>query len=280
MPLLTWPEVYHLLQDAPAGRLYGVPRGGSIVAGLTGRAVDNLEDADAIVDDIIDSGATRDRYAYTRKPFWALVDKTKGAEFQKGWVVFPWEGKDPTSDLEDTVRRQLEWIGEDPKRDGLKDTPKRVLKALKEMTSGYSESPRDILSKVFDIEYDEVVMLRDVSFTSMCEHHMLPFIGTATVGYLPGVKVVGLSKLARLVHAHAKRLQVQERLTRDIANDIMRYLEPKGAAVVIKAQHMCMSCRGVKENGSEMVTSAMLGEFRTSHPLRSEFLSYATNGHT
>ena len=148
------------------------------------------------------------------------------------------------------------------------------------MTAGYSESPRDILSKVFDIEYDEVVMLRDISFTSMCEHHMLPFIGTATVGYLPGVKVVGLSKLARLVHAHAKRLQVQERLTRDIANDIMRYLEPKGAAVVIKAKHMCMSCRGVKENCSEMVTSAMLGEFRTSHPLRSEFLSYATNSHT
>lgn len=268
MKSLSWNEVYGRLKSAPPGKLYGVPRGGQIVAGLTGRAVDNIIEADAIVDDIVDSGATRERYAHYGKPFWALWEKKPG----DGWITFPWEGSDLTADIRDTVVRQLEAIGEDPNRDGLKDTPKRVIKALMEMTSGYGEDPGCILSTTFDVQYDEVVLLRNIPFTSLCEHHMLPFTGTATVGYLPGARVVGLSKLARLVHCHAKRLQVQERMTQDIAKDLERFLTTRGVAVVVKAAHSCMSCRGIRLSGCDMVTSAMLGSFRNDMALRAEFM--------
>jgi len=268
MKRLSWGDVYDRLRGAPPGKLFGVPRGGAVVAGLTGRAVDSIEDADAIVDDIVDSGATRERYATHGKPFWALYEKSDRSE----WVVFPWEERDLSSDLRDTVIRQLEAIGEDPNRDGLRDTPKRVIKSLMEMTAGYGEEPASILSTTFDVEYDEVVILRNIPFTSLCEHHMLPFTGTATVGYLPGRRVVGLSKLARLVHCHARRLQVQERMTQDIARDIDRHLFTRGVAVVVTAGHSCMSCRGIGVSGSEMVTSAMLGRFREDQSLRAEFM--------
>lgn len=275
---LTWAEVFERLKEAPAGKLWGVPRGGAIVAGLTGRAVDRLEDADWVVDDIIDSGATLERYQKLGKPFWALVDKKK----QAGWVKFPWEDSDPTSDLEDTVKRQLQWIGEDCNRDGLLETPKRVLKAFKEMTRGYAENPQAILSKTFDVQHDELVILRNIRFASLCEHHLLPFTGFADVGYLPAERIVGLSKLARLVHCHAKRLQVQERLTQSVAKDIETHLRPRGTAVVIRAIHHCMVCRGLELEGAEMVTSAMYGEFRDNYALRAEFLTLAnaTKCHT
>lgn len=266
---LTWEQVYYLLQFAPDGKLWGVPRGGAIVAGLTGRAVDTIEEADYIVDDIIDSGSTKERYSTYGKPFWGLINRSE----HKEWVELPWEETDPTADLEDTVKRQLQWIGEDCTRDGLKDTPKRVLKALKEMTVGYKEDPKEILSKTFEVKHDELIILRNISFTSLCEHHILPFTGKATIGYLPGEKIVGLSKLARLVLAHAKRLQVQERMTQSIAEDIEQHLKPRGTAVVINAVHNCMVCRGLEMNGASMITSAMMGEFRTNMPLRAEFLT-------
>lgn len=269
MITLTWDEIYKRLENAPKGKLWGVPRGGAIVAGLTGRAVDNIKDADFIVDDIIDSGSTKLRYATSGKPFWALSNKNEFME----WVQFPWEPTDPTTDLEDTVKRQLQFIGEDLTRDGLLETPKRVIKALKEMTEGYSQSPKEILAKTFDVEYDELVLLRNIPFTSLCEHHILPFTGVAHIGYLPGKKIVGISKLARLLHCHSKRLQVQERLTQDIAKDIELYLFPKGVAVVIKAVHQCMVCRGTKLGQVEMITSAMKGVFRETSSLRMEFLS-------
>lgn len=275
---LCWNDVFELLKSAPAGKLWGVPRGGAIVAGLTGRAVDTILEADVIVDDIVDSGATRQRFAHYNKPFWSLYEKKPGDK----WVSFPWEGHDLTSDIKETVIRQLEAIGEDPNRDGLKDTPKRVIKALLEMTSGYGEDPGCILSTTFDVEYDEVVILRNIAFTSLCEHHMLPFTGYATIGYLPGKRVVGLSKLARLVHCHAKRLQVQERMTQDIAKDINKFLSPRGVGVVVNAVHNCMVCRGVKLSGADMITSAMLGAFRDQPALRAEFmgLAYATQSHS
>jgi len=266
---LSWLDIAQLLKKAPPGKLWGVPRGGAIVAGLTGRAVDRVEDADFIVDDIIDSGATKIRYQSFNKPFWGLVNPGD----YKEWVKFPWETSDPTADLEDTVKRQLQWIGEDCNRDGLLETPKRVLKALKEMTVGYALSPKEILNKTFDVQHDELVMLRNIRFASLCEHHLLPFTGKATVGYLPGAKIVGLSKLARLVHCHSKRLQVQERLTQAIAKDIETHLKPRGTAVVIKAIHHCMVCRGLEMDGADMVTSAMYGDFRTNQPLRAEFLT-------
>lgn len=266
---LSWEQIYYLIQFAPEGKLWGVPRGGAIVAGLTGRAVDTIEEADWIVDDIIDSGATKERYSAHGKPFWGLINRSE----HKEWVELPWEETDPTADLEDTVKRQLQWIGEDCKRDGLIETPKRVLKALKEMTVGYKENPEEILSKTFDVKHDDLIILKNISFTSLCEHHILPFTGKATVGYLPGKKIVGLSKLARLVLAHAKRLQVQERLTQSIAEDIERYLNPRGTAVVINAIHNCMVCRGLEMSGASMITSAMMGEFRTNIPLRAELLA-------
>lgn len=275
MTNMTWADIYSRLKEAPKGKLWGVPRGGAIVAGLTGRAVDSIDQADAIVDDIVDSGATRDRYSVYNKPFWALVEKQP----YMGWVRFPWEETDPSKDMEDTVRRQLEYIGEDPNREGLKDTPKRVIKALTEMTQGYRANIGDILKTTFDIQYDQVVVLRDITFTSLCEHHLLPFTGEACVGYLPGERILGLSKLARLVHAFASRLQVQERLTTQVAQALVDALNPRGVAVVIKAAHMCMQCRGVRQQGAEMVTSAMVGKFRESPELRAEFMALATQRH-
>jgi GTP cyclohydrolase I len=169
------------------------------------------------------------------------------------------------------VKMILRALGEDPERDGLKDTPKRVIKALKEMTTGYQEDPKTILGTTFDVPYDEMVILKDIPFVSMCEHHMLAFRGTAAVGYIPTGRVVGLSKLARVVDTFAKRLQVQERLTSDIAHAIQDHVAASGVGVVIKSHHTCMSNRGVKKTG-EMVTSVMLGSFRAEPETRAEFL--------
>lgn len=174
------------------------------------------------------------------------------------------------------VTRILRFIGEDPSRDGLADTPRRVVRAWREMTAGYGEDPAAILSRTFEESSDELVILRGVSFYSTCEHHMLPFYGTASVGYLPG-RIVGISKLARLVHCFARRLQIQERLTRQIADAIAQHLEARGVGVVITAHHLCMGCRGVRQASTEMVTSSMLGTLRNDPVSRSEFLRLAQN---
>ncbi len=167
----------------------------------------------------------------------------------------------------------LKAIGENPEREGLLDTPKRVVKSWKELYSGYKLSDKDILSTVFEEgSCDEMVILKDISFTSMCEHHVLPFIGKAHIGYLPNGKVVGLSKLARLVDMYAKRLQIQEQMTKQIGQSVMEFLKPLGVGVVIEAHHQCMSCRGVNKQHTTMVTSCMLGLFRDESDVRSEFL--------
>lgn len=271
---LTWQDVYSRIRQLPPGRPFGVPRGGAIVAGLVGNPAATPEEADYIVDDIIDSGATRDRYAKSHpgKPFVALVDKL-GADAGAGWVVFPWEHTDQNQDVAENVRRLLQAIGEDTTREGLKDTPKRVVKALREMTVGYKQNPEQILGTTFDGSgYDQMVVCKDIEFTSMCEHHMLPFVGKAHVAYIPNGRVVGLSKMARLVDCYAKRLQIQEKMTGEIADAMNTHLKPHGVGVVISAQHMCMRCRGVQKGGSTMVTSALHGVFRF-HQVRAEFLS-------
>ena len=170
----------------------------------------------------------------------------------------------------------LEHIGEDPGRNGLKDTPRRVVKALLEMTRGYQADVATILGVTFDVTFDEMVVLTDIPFNSLCEHHMLPFTGTATVGYIPGPAggVVGISKLARLVEAHAHRLQIQERMTDDIAKDLNHYLYPKGVGVVIQAHHQCMSCRGVRLPNTTMITSALTGAMKDEPEARAEFLAF------
>lgn len=273
---LTWADVLSLLAKAiPSGKkLYGIPRGGAVVAAMSGNAlVDSPADADMIVDDLIDSGRTLQRYQmrYPNKEYAVLIDKRIEGDFHGKWIVFPWELQDETKDIEDTVVRQLEFIGEDPLREGLIETPKRVIKALKEMTSGYREDPRQILSKAFTEAYDEMIVLKGIEFWSLCEHHILPFHGHAHIGYIPNGKIIGISKLARLVHCFSRRLQVQERLTQEIANTLMDTLKPHGVGVVMNASHLCMACRGVR-TPSEMVTSCLLGYFRDRS--RSEFLKF------
>ena len=176
-----------------------------------------------------------------------------------------------TGDAERAVAALLLHIGEDPQRDGLLETPRRVVKALLEMTAGYGESPAEILAKTFDEHSDELIVLRGIDFHSICEHHLLPFQGVAHVGYLPG-KVVGISKLARLVHCFARRLQIQERMTQQIAQAVETHLEARGVGVIVSAHHLCMVCRGVKLPATQLVTSSMLGTLRQHAGTRSEFL--------
>jgi len=171
------------------------------------------------------------------------------------------------------VRQQLEMLGEDPERDGLAKTPMRVAKSLEFLTRGYWQCPKKILNDaLFDVQSDEMVIVKDIDFYSLCEHHMLPFFGKCHIAYLPTTKVVGLSKLPRLVEVFARRLQVQERMTTEIAKVIEDLIKPQGVAVVIEAQHLCMAMRGVEKQNSYALTSSMLGAFRNDARTRSEFL--------
>ncbi len=179
------------------------------------------------------------------------------------------------AEAEAAVRTLINWAGDDPTRDGLIETPSRVARAFEEYFRGYAQDPEDILNKTFEeIEgYDEMIVLRGIRFESHCEHHMAPIIGRAWVGYIPNGRVVGISKLARVVEAYAKRLQIQEKMTAQIANAIETVLQPQGVAVVIKAEHQCMTARGVMKPGTDLVTSRMLGIFRDNAITRQEFLS-------
>ncbi len=177
--------------------------------------------------------------------------------------------------VEKAFREVFRWIGEDPDRDGLRETPSRLARAFQEYFAGYRQDPEQILQKTFEETdgYDEMVVLRGIPFESHCEHHVAPIIGRAWVAYVPDRRVVGISKLARVVEAYAKRLQIQERLTAQVANTIDKVLKPQGVAVVIKAAHHCMSSRGVHMHGTDMVTSRMLGCFRDNAMTRQEFMS-------
>jgi len=189
--------------------------------------------------------------------------------------VVPELVKPSTAEVENAVRTIIRYIGEDPARDGLHETPARVARAFKEYFRGYGEDPEAILQKTFEeIEgYDSMIVLRGIRFESHCEHHMAPIIGRAWVGYLPRGRVVGISKLARVVEVYAKRLQIQEKMTAQIASAIEKVLEPHGVAVVLKAEHHCMTTRGVMKPGTDLVTSHMTGVFRECPMSRQEFLS-------
>ena len=189
------------------------------------------------------------------------------------------EGKPSREEAEDAVRTLLRWAGDDPTREGLIDTPSRVVRSYEEFFSGYHEDPEDILRRTFSETdgYDEMVLLRDIRLESHCEHHVVPIIGKAHVAYLPDRRVVGISKLARVVEIYARRLQIQEKLTAQIANCIQDVLHPRGVAVVIEAAHQCMTTRGVRKPGVTMVTSRMLGAFRDDPSTRREFLAMISN---
>ena len=184
------------------------------------------------------------------------------------------------ADAEDAVRTLLRWAGEDPAREGLIDTPARVARAYEDWYSGYKLDPDDYLARTFEevAGYDELIVLRDIQFESHCEHHMAPIIGRVHVGYLPDGKVVGISKLARVVEAYSRRFQVQEKMTSQIADCIQRVLQPRGVGVVIEGAHECMTTRGVHKRGVSMITSKMLGSFREDARTRAEFLQFIDVG--
>lgn len=277
-------EVGIVYQGRDFKYVYGVPRGGLVPASIiaTQLKLELIEtphpDNTLVIDELIDTGDTLLQYeaqGFVTDALWRKPHSPKhlapNSKELDGWLVFPWErGKEIGP--EDAVVRLLEWIGEDPTREGLIDTPKRVTKALREMTEGYREDPEKILGVTFDVAFDQMVTLKDIPFVSLCEHHMLPFEGRASVAYIPNGRVVGLSKLARVVDTFAKRLQVQERLTQQIAEAINTYVGGLGVGVIIKSRHTCMCYRGIKKDGT-MVTSVTLGLMREDPRARMEFLS-------
>ena len=268
---INWEQVYHRLKEATehlpkTTKYYGVPRGGQIVAGMTGNAVDNIEDADVIIDDLIDSGATMDTYSLlSDKPFIALIDKR--IELKGEWLVFPWENEE--GNIEDNVRRILQYFGEDANREGLKETPKRFIKFFKEFLN-----PPKWNCTTFEGEgYDEMIIQTNIPFHSLCEHHIAPFFGKGTIAYIPSEKIVGLSKLARTLETFSRRLQNQERITMQVAEFLWKELEPKGVAVQLTAKHMCMEMRGVKKHDTHTTTTKLMGVFKTDASVRMEFLN-------
>jgi GTP cyclohydrolase I len=265
--------------------VFGIPRGGCVPAAMFVEAlrvfgyrnalqVDCVLDAHIIVDDIMDSGKTRDSHmaSYPHAQFIALFSKPE----KDVWYIFPWELTDEGEDVgaEDIPIRLLQYIGEDPKRGGLEETPRRFLKAWEEWTSGYELDPVDILKTFVDGSEgcDELVLVKNIPVYSHCEHHLAPFFGVAHVGYIPDKRIVGLSKLPRLVEIFARRLQVQERLTNQVADAIENVLKPIGVAVVIECRHMCMESRGIQRQGSTTITSALRGGMKDDPSARAEFM--------
>jgi len=267
--------------------LYGVPRGGCpLVTALASRVklpiVANPWKQKGrkilVVDDVCDSGRTRSKFrgfdfavlhvkenASPKPTYWANQVESGN------WIQYWWEG-DQLGDIENTIIRQLEYIGEDPNREGLRDTPRRIVRAWGELFRGYSQDPSDVLT-TFDGEgYDQIILLKDIEIYSMCEHHMLPFFGKAHVAYIPDKRIIGISKLARLVDIYARRLQIQERIGEQVTTALMEYLHPVGAACVIEATHLCMRMRGIEKQRSVMITSSMKGAFFEDSKTRSELM--------
>lgn len=276
---VSWQHVFDALQpiDKPENVVYGIPNGGMIASSFLkyAKTTHLIEDANIILDDLIDSGATMKIYLdkYPEKQRCVLLNKYK-LGINK-WVVFPWEVDHPKGEMtvESNVTRILQYLGEDTSRDGLKETPTRVVNSWKELYAGYLQDPKSVF-KVFEAEkYDEMVILKNIEMYSTCEHHMLPFSGKAHIAYIPNGKVIGVSKLARLLDIFARRLQIQEKICDQVSEALQEYLSPLGAACIIECKHMCMSCRGVNKQHSVMVTSSLTGKFRTEPVVRSELMS-------
>jgi GTP cyclohydrolase IA len=273
---VSWNEVFHRLSffDKEGIAIYGIPKGGMITSGFLKKARNCYSPilADMFLDDVIDSGRTQEKFRkdFPDKPFVALYNKLE-KDKDIGWLVFPWESEEEKS-IEDSVVRQLQFIGENPTREGLIETPRRVIRSWKELYAGYNQDPESIFKTFVEGACDEMVLLRDVEFYSQCEHHMLCFFGKAHIAYIPDKKVIGVSKLARLLEIYSRRLQIQERIGQQVTDALMKYLKPKGAACVLEAQHFCMTSRGVQKQGSVMVTSSLKGDFLKNSSTRAEFM--------
>ena len=292
--VVTWGELEAAAEALAAGvsacprltALYGIPSGGAVVALLLQRAlaqrfnkatvmVSAPDHPDVLlVDDICDSGMTRARYPAEHR--FAVLHARPASQHvptylvavTEDWLVYPYEKQEVPG--EEIITRMLQFLGEDTTREGLRETPRRVARAWRELFGGYRA---DVTLTTFEDACDEIVVVRDIAFASFCEHHMLPFYGHAHVGYLPAGRVAGLSKLVRVVEKYARRLQVQERMTQQIAGELQDVLRPAGVGVVVEATHLCMVMRGVRQPSSVTVTSAMVGRFRESAPARAEFLA-------
>jgi GTP cyclohydrolase IA len=280
-------EISHKLRDRYREKpvcAFAVPRGG-IPAAYRVQCfypqmylANNIEEADIIIDDVIDSGRTRSRFisqdGEEEYGFYALYDK-QGRDKDLGWIVFPWEQLDPTADTSDNIVRLIESFGEDPNREGLQKTPERVARAWQHWCGGYRVDTGGLLTTFADgsEHYDEMVLVRNLPFYSHCEHHLAPFFGVAHIAYIPEGRIIGLSKIPRLLDAFARRLQVQERLTQQVAEALWTALAPKGVAVMITARHLCMESRGIQQQGHNTTTTALRGVFKENAAARAEFLS-------
>lgn len=266
--IITWLEIKQILSHLDRSKkYYGVPRGGQYLAAFL-NPVDTPEEADFIIDDLIDSGSTKKRYEekYPNKKFIAVFNKQLNVGIKNTWFVFPWEINE--TPVEDNIKRIFEYIGEDPNREGLVDTPRRYLNFLKEFTN-----PPEFKFTTFDAQgYDEMITVENIPFYSLCEHHIAPFFGTATIAYIPSNKIVGLSKLPRLLDKFANKLQNQERITNQVANELESQLNPIGVAVSLKAQHLCMCMRGVKKHDTHTRTTILKGVFKDDIKARTEFM--------
>ena len=270
--------------------IYGVPRGGTILAQeLSHRLeiplveeVSEYPYETLVADDVVDSGRTRNKFG--GHPFVSLhLKKVCDSDLHptysvhtevEEWIRYWWEAEE---DAEGLVIRMLQRIGEDPLREGLRETPARVIRSWAELYSGYDQKELSSIFKTFDNPehtntYNQVVLLKDVEMFSQCEHHMLPFIGKAHIAYIPNEKVIGVSKMARLLEVYSRRLQIQERIGEQVTSDLMEHLECQGAACIIEAMHLCMRMRGVAKQHSTMVTSSLKGIFLTDQAARSELL--------
>ena len=264
---LSWEEFLILLgpiqsQIKNDDIVFGIPKGGIIVANfLNCKKTHDPNKCTIILDDIVDSGKTKQKFTkqFPDKKFLTVIDKQTDKNYQ-GYIVFPWE--EAEEDAEHTVAKIIEHLGDNPLREGIIDTPKRVVKSWKTLYGGYNQKPQDVLKTTFNVDYDEMIISKDIEFYSTCEHHMLPFFGKAHIAYIPRANVVGLSKLARLLEIYARRMQIQERLTNQIADGMMQVMNPLGCGVVIEAKHFCMVCRGVQKKNSTMITSALRGIFK------------------
>jgi GTP cyclohydrolase I len=271
--------------------IFPIPMGGYPVAIKLSKLldipiVDYMNPIVLIVDDLIDSGRTLSKYpddcdtavlfAKNKK----YLEVNYYAETLNDWIVFPWETlKEENADIKDHIIRILEYIGEDTDREGLKDTPKRIIKSWEKLYGGYKQDPKKLLTTFkTPNNYDEMIILKDIEFYSTCEHHMLNFSGFAHIAYIPNDKVIGVSKLARLLEIYARRLQIQERLTKQITDFLMNELNAKGAGCILEAQHLCTSARGIEKQKSKMITSSLDGVFRKKPEVRMEFLNLINLG--